>query len=214
MNAPHPPPAGWYPDPSGRAPFRYWDGQQWTEHTNQGTAPAPSVAQQAPAAPGAPAAGHDYLGTPAAFGAVGGQVAAPDSVRRGRRPTHGADLCRGPQEVRGLRHRRRGGRAVPVVSFLPWVSTEVSGFRREHRRTSDAGRFGERLERRSAWLDSWLGGQPPERAGPEDRWRHRHDHPAPAGPDRRRRRSRHADGEAGDLRQRRSSWVLPHCWPC
>ena len=26
------PPAGWYPDPSGTAGLRYWDGQQWTEH--------------------------------------------------------------------------------------------------------------------------------------------------------------------------------------
>ena len=41
MNAVSPPPAGWYPDPSGRAPFRYWDGARWTEHTDQGTAPSP-----------------------------------------------------------------------------------------------------------------------------------------------------------------------------
>lgn len=27
------PPAGWYPDPNGRAPFRWWDGNTWTEHT-------------------------------------------------------------------------------------------------------------------------------------------------------------------------------------
>ena len=26
-----PPPAGWYPDPTGAAQQRYWDGQQWTE---------------------------------------------------------------------------------------------------------------------------------------------------------------------------------------
>ena len=25
------PPAGWYPDPTGAAQQRYWDGQQWTE---------------------------------------------------------------------------------------------------------------------------------------------------------------------------------------
>ena len=35
------PPAGWYPDPYG-APFeRWWDGQQWTEHTNTPAAPEP-----------------------------------------------------------------------------------------------------------------------------------------------------------------------------
>ncbi|MBJ7004574.1 phospholipid scramblase-related protein [Streptomyces griseofuscus] len=40
-------PAGWYPDPHG-APqtLRYWDGSQWTEHTNNQAQQAP-VAQQA-----------------------------------------------------------------------------------------------------------------------------------------------------------------------
>ena len=51
MNAVSPPPAGWYPDPSGRAPFRYWDGARWTEHTDQGTAPSPPVAPFVPAPP-------------------------------------------------------------------------------------------------------------------------------------------------------------------
>lgn len=38
--------AGWYPDPHG-APqlLRYWDGSQWTEHTN----PAGGQQPQAPA---------------------------------------------------------------------------------------------------------------------------------------------------------------------
>lgn len=54
--------AGWYPDPHG-APqlLRYWDGSQWTEHTNpaggqpqapaQGQAPAQTQAPQQQAAP-------------------------------------------------------------------------------------------------------------------------------------------------------------------
>ncbi|MFF8731395.1 phospholipid scramblase-related protein [Streptomyces sp. NPDC015171] len=37
-------PAGWYPDPHGAAQTRYWDGAQWTEHTN----PAQQTAGQAP----------------------------------------------------------------------------------------------------------------------------------------------------------------------
>jgi uncharacterized protein YxjI len=43
-------PAGWYPDPHG-APqtLRYWDGTQWTEHTN----PAQQTGGQAPQQPGA-----------------------------------------------------------------------------------------------------------------------------------------------------------------
>ncbi|MET7887203.1 phospholipid scramblase-related protein [Streptomyces avermitilis] len=43
-------PAGWYPDPHG-APqtLRYWDGSQWTDHTNadQQAQGAPQVPQQA-----------------------------------------------------------------------------------------------------------------------------------------------------------------------
>ncbi len=30
------PPAGWYPDPSGRFEQRYWDGAAWTEHVVSG----------------------------------------------------------------------------------------------------------------------------------------------------------------------------------
>ncbi|MET7442296.1 DUF2510 domain-containing protein, partial [Streptomyces sp. NPDC005568] len=43
-------PAGWYPDPQGAAQtLRYWDGSQWTQHTNtdqQGQS-TPQVPQQA-----------------------------------------------------------------------------------------------------------------------------------------------------------------------
>lgn len=30
------PPAGWYPDPSGRHEQRYWDGKGWTGHVSSG----------------------------------------------------------------------------------------------------------------------------------------------------------------------------------
>ena len=56
----------WYPDPNRRAEFRYWDGQQWTDHVStggvQGTDPANAPAAPevqanpvAPASPGTPA---------------------------------------------------------------------------------------------------------------------------------------------------------------
>ena len=32
-------PPGWYPDNSGQAPFRWWDGRQWTEHTTSAGSP-------------------------------------------------------------------------------------------------------------------------------------------------------------------------------
>jgi hypothetical protein len=42
-------PAGWYPDPHG-APqtLRYWDGAQWTEHTNTDQQQAQAAQQQVP----------------------------------------------------------------------------------------------------------------------------------------------------------------------
>ncbi|GLP70802.1 scramblase [Streptomyces sp. TUS-ST3] len=43
-------PAGWYPDPHGASQtLRYWDGAQWTQHTNsqqQGAGQAPQMPQQ------------------------------------------------------------------------------------------------------------------------------------------------------------------------
>ncbi|WP_181795060.1 phospholipid scramblase-related protein [Streptomyces sp. WELS2] len=43
-------PAGWYPDPHGaQNTLRYWDGTQWTEHTN----PARQAAGQVPPQPAA-----------------------------------------------------------------------------------------------------------------------------------------------------------------
>ncbi|MFE1989107.1 phospholipid scramblase-related protein [Streptomyces mirabilis] len=55
-------PAGWYPDPHG-APqtLRYWDGSQWTEHTNadQAAPTGQTVPQQAQQPYGQPAAGPD-----------------------------------------------------------------------------------------------------------------------------------------------------------
>ncbi|MEU8472047.1 phospholipid scramblase-related protein [Streptomyces sp. NPDC029006] len=44
-------PAGWYPDPHGAVQtLRYWDGAQWTEHTNPAQQPTGQVPpQQAPA---------------------------------------------------------------------------------------------------------------------------------------------------------------------
>ena len=46
MTTPPPPPAGWYPDPSGvPGRQRYFDGKQWTEHHDY---PPPQVRKPMP----------------------------------------------------------------------------------------------------------------------------------------------------------------------
>jgi len=127
VNSPHPPPAGWYPDPSGRAPFRYWDGSQWTEHTDQGTPPSPSVGQPAAPAPQASA------GTPAPPQGYGQQF-VPGSAAGSAASTAAAGSLTVQSFLDDL--KRFEGYAVVVAgallfiifSFLPWVSTELSGF--------------------------------------------------------------------------------------
>ncbi|MCX4790669.1 MULTISPECIES: phospholipid scramblase-related protein [unclassified Streptomyces] len=84
--------AGWYPDPHG-APqlLRYWDGSQWTEHTNPAAGQQPQAAAQAsPAQAQAPAqvppqqaaphhqqAAHQQAAVPSRQGGVPGQGGAP-----------------------------------------------------------------------------------------------------------------------------------------
>ncbi len=76
------PPPGWYDDPAGNTALeRYWDGNQWTEHTREtasaappppapaAPAPAPAPAAVAPA-PVAPAPGPGAA--PSSMGGVGG----------------------------------------------------------------------------------------------------------------------------------------------
>lgn len=38
-----PPPAGWYPDPSGAAAERYWDGIGWSTEFTRSAPPAPTM---------------------------------------------------------------------------------------------------------------------------------------------------------------------------
>lgn len=71
------PVAGWYPDPHAPGAHRWWDGTQWTEHTQQEPATTgTSVAypQQAATVPGYPAPASDT-----GFGSVPGYPAATAS---------------------------------------------------------------------------------------------------------------------------------------
>src|SRR3954452_17852657 len=53
-------PPGWYPDPWGRAEFRYWDGRSWSQHVSTGGAQSVDVAPPpAPQQASVQAAGAD-----------------------------------------------------------------------------------------------------------------------------------------------------------
>ena len=56
MTVPTPP--GWYPDPGGVAPLRWWDGESWTPETSGGLPPAPAMAAFSPLAPQAQPYGY------------------------------------------------------------------------------------------------------------------------------------------------------------
>ncbi|MEW2165546.1 phospholipid scramblase-related protein [Streptomyces sp. NPDC007084] len=75
-------PAGWYPDPNGTPKtLRYWDGSQWTEHTNaEQQAPA---AQQVPQQAQAPQQAFAPQGAPAADPRVQRQVQQQAGVTGG-----------------------------------------------------------------------------------------------------------------------------------
>ncbi|MEK8070576.1 DUF2510 domain-containing protein [Rhodococcoides navarretei] len=72
MTSPTPPP-GWHPDPSEPGLIRYWDGSQWTEHTQPANGPAVEESAHADTTePGQP----DRAGVPRAIKIVGGIIAA------------------------------------------------------------------------------------------------------------------------------------------
>jgi len=90
------PPEGWFPDPMGRAPERFWDGGQWTTRVRDGL-----VSWDDPLDAPAGAAVGAAAGATAAYETIGGASAAPDP---GDNPLRG-----GPAAV-GLRahlHRPR-----------------------------------------------------------------------------------------------------------
>lgn len=72
MTSPAP---GWYPDPGGAAPYRWWDGQAWTTATSHGT-PPPAAQVPAPGFPTTASAAPTYGGTGQPGSPAGAQAAA------------------------------------------------------------------------------------------------------------------------------------------
>jgi hypothetical protein len=72
MTSPTPPP-GWHPDPSEPGLIRYWDGTQWTEHTQPATG---SAAEESAPIDAAEPDQPNRAGVPRAVKIIGGIVAA------------------------------------------------------------------------------------------------------------------------------------------
>lgn len=113
------PPPGWYPDPSAQAPFRYWDGARWTEHTNNGT-PAPVQQVQ-------PAASSPHLGVPAAPVAPFAPVVTPGGAAS-TAPLSAQGLLADLQKLEGFAVMVAGALLFLIASFLPWGDAKVQGF--------------------------------------------------------------------------------------
>ncbi len=79
-------PPGWYPD--GQGGQRWWDGTQWTEHTQPPAAPAAPSAPAAPAAPAAPSVPGADLPTQVAPNRATGypQQGAPQHPQQPQQP--------------------------------------------------------------------------------------------------------------------------------
>lgn len=80
-------PAGWYKNPQGAAPWRYWDGERWTDHVHDENEPAqtPQAFIDTPMVPAehesvTPAPVPEVVDAPAAYARTAAVVHATTSV--------------------------------------------------------------------------------------------------------------------------------------
>lgn len=140
MTSPAP---GWYPDPGGAAPYRWWNGQAWTAATHDGTTPAGSQAatgqagtaqtgtaqaatQESVAAvvPSQPAAGPGYAGSTAYAGSPGHPATPGYPVAPGYAATPGF----GVPDPQAAAAETQQGPATAYGTRSPFDSQGVSAY--------------------------------------------------------------------------------------
>lgn len=144
MSQADPPAADWYPDPSGRFQFRYWDGETWTGHVSTDgktdwdppgdAAPEDAVAQEpagqeqiadAPAEEPIPA---DAQWAPGAEAEPAVEVAESEVAHAAaavEQPARGGTIEEGEPSDTNLVANRRAGLDADVEGWLDEVAAQV-----------------------------------------------------------------------------------------
>ncbi|WP_307793603.1 AIM24 family protein [Microbacterium stercoris] len=103
--------AGWFPDPTGRAELRWWDGATWTEHVSTGgqVSKTPLTAAEPPAQGGPPQ-----------------QAAPPQQADRGDAGISGELIDGSHAEVNGLGPTRQNHKMLRVGLGEPFLARQGS----------------------------------------------------------------------------------------
>lgn len=122
-------PAGWYDD--GHGSQRWWDGQQWTEHTAASQTPPPAqdvsdrtvvrrpiqtVAPESASAAAPPITSIPPASQTSASAAIG-PPAQPATATPAAQPASGPAFASGPQHVPPSRRRRRASAYIAAVFY-------------------------------------------------------------------------------------------------
>lgn len=117
-------PAGWYPDPSGAAGQRWWDGHAWTTTTRATSAAAPTHEPEATSAPQPPPAAPDETPT-RAIPQMPGPIAAQAPV--GGPPLSSASMGSMPPSGTPVEPDRLRSRTGLVVASVVVTMLLVGG---------------------------------------------------------------------------------------
>lgn len=117
--------AGWFPDPTGHAELRWWDGTSWTEHVASGGVVSTAPLTQAPTAGEAPQARHGAEAHETTISQPAGQ-APPAGAGRGDAGITG-DLISGTHaEVSGIGPSNQNHKMLRVGLGDPFLARQGS----------------------------------------------------------------------------------------